>query len=179
MKSALLVIDVQQGLCEGEGAPFECGETIARINRISDKARAAGTPVVFIQHESTGGYLEFSSDDWQLAKNLQVEAEDLRVRKTTCDSFHRTDLEGLLKAHDVAELVICGMHTEFCVDTSVRRALALGYPVVLVEDGHTTAGNSHLPPAQVIRHHNSTLANIGSFGPRVRIVPADDLQFSC
>ena len=75
MKSALLVIDVQQGLCEGEGAPFECGETIARINRISEKARAAGAPVVFIQHESIGGYLEFSSDDWQLAKDLQVEVE--------------------------------------------------------------------------------------------------------
>ena len=83
-----------------------------------------------------------------------------------------------MKAHDVAELVICGMHTEFCVDTTVRRALALGYPVVLVEDGHTTAGNSHVTPAQIIQHHNTTLANISSFGPRVRIVRADEMQFS-
>jgi len=48
MKKALLVIDVQQGLCEGEGAAFECAELIARINTLTAKARATGVPVIFI-----------------------------------------------------------------------------------------------------------------------------------
>lgn len=178
MNTAVLVIDVQQGLCEGEHEAFESGQVIARINRILEKARAAGAVVVFIQHESTSGYLEFDSAAWQLAHGLQVQATDLRIRKTSPDSFHQTDLEKVLKANAVTDLVICGMHTEFCVDTTTRRALAFGYPVVLVEDGHTTEGNQHLSPAQVIRHHNATLANIASFGPRVRVVSTEDVRFA-
>ena len=79
--------------------------------------------------------------------------------------------------HLPADLVICGMHTEFCVDTTTRRALALGYPVTLVEDAHTSAGNAALPAPQVIAHHNITLSNISSFGPRVRLVSAANLRF--
>ncbi len=175
MNTALLVIDVQQGLCEGEHDAFESRQVIARINRVLEKARAAGALVVFIQHESTSGYLEFETDAWQLAHDLHAEATDLRIRKTSPDSFHRTTLEQVLKAHDVTDLVICGMHTEFCVDTTTRRALALGYPVVLVEDAHTTQGNQHLSAIQVIRHHNETLASIRSFGPRVRAISTEDL----
>ncbi len=176
MNTALLVIDVQQGLCEGEHAAFESQQVIARISKVSEKARAAGAIVIFIQHESKSGYLEFGTDAWQLAHGLHVEPTDLRIRKTTPDSFHRTELEDTLKRHAVASLVICGMHTEFCVDTTTRRALALGYPVILVEDAHTTEGNEHLSAVQVIRHHNDTLTNISSFGPRVRAVSAENLR---
>jgi nicotinamidase-related amidase len=84
-------------------------------------------------------------------------------------------LEQVLKKHAVTDLVICGMHTEFCVDTTTRRALALGFPVILVGDAHTSEGNQYLSAPQVIRHHNETLANISSFGPRVRVVSTEDL----
>ncbi|HEY2256162.1 MAG TPA: isochorismatase family protein, partial [Variovorax sp.] len=176
-RTAVLVIDVQQVLCEGEHAAFESQQVIGRINEVCAKARAAGVPVIFVQHESTSGYLEFQTDAWQLARGLDAEAADLRIRKTSADAFHRTNLQQLLDAHGVGELVICGMHTEYCVDTTTRRALALGYPVVLVDDAHTSEGNRHLSASQVIRHHNLTLANIGSFGPRVRAVSTEDLRF--
>ena len=180
MTTALLIIDVQQGLCEGDGGgdgvAFESTQVIARINTVSAKARAAGAPVIFIQHESASGYLEFETPAWQLAQGLHVEPADLRIRKTTPDAFLRTDLQDMLQQHAINNLIICGMHTEFCVDTTTRRALALGYPVVLVADAHTSAGNAHLPAAQVIAHHNATLTNISSFGPRVRAVLAGDLQ---
>ena len=175
MSRAVLVIDVQQGLCEGEHDAHDSQAVIARINRVTAKARAAGAPVMFVQHEAAG-YLDFGSREWQLADGLCVEANDIRVRKTTPDSFHRTDLESLLQSHGVTDLIVCGMHTEFCVDTTTRRALALGYPVVLVGDAHTTEGNDHLTAPQVIAHHNHTLGNISSFGPRVRVVATDDLQ---
>lgn len=177
MPTALLIIDVQQGLCEGDSAPYDLAGTIARINLVAATARAAGAPVIFIQHEGRDGYLEHGSDGWQLARDLEVASSDLRVRKTAADSFHLTELASVLDHHGVKDLVICGMHTEFCVDTTTRRALALGYPVVLVSDAHTTAGHADLSPALVIRHHNHTLGNITSFGPRVRLVPAAELTF--
>jgi nicotinamidase-related amidase len=176
MKEALLIIDVQQGLCEGECQAFDSAAVIARINTVAHKARKAGLPVVFIQHESGPGYLEHGTPAWQLAKGLHVEPGDQFVRKTTPDSFLRTGLQELLQNQGVTELLICGMHTEFCVDTTTRRALALGYPVMLVEDGHTSAGNAVLNASQVIAHHNATLTNISSFGPRVRAVASASIQ---
>lgn len=174
--SAVLVIDVQQGLCEGEGAAHDCAGVIARINQVTCQARAAGAPVVFVQHESGAGYLEHGSPAWQLARGLDVRPDDLRLRKTTPDSFLKTELESLLQTKGITRLVICGMHTEFCVDTTTRRALALGYPVTLVSDAHTSAGNQALAPQQVIDHHNATLTNISSFGPRVTSVTAAELD---
>jgi nicotinamidase-related amidase len=175
MTTAILVIDVQQGLCEGEGAAHDCAGVIDRINQVTRKARMARNPVVFIQHESGAGYLELGSPAWQLAPDLDVQPGDLRVGKTTPDAFLKTGLEALLQAKGINHLVICGMHTEFCVDTTARRALALGYPVTLVSDAHTSAGNAAITPAQVIAHHNTTLANISSFGPRVTCVTAAEL----
>jgi len=172
MTSALLVIDVQQGLCEGAQAAYESAAMITRINAVAARARQAGIPVIFIQHESGPGYLDYGSRQWQLANGLHTEASDLRLRKTTPDAFLRTTLQETLQGLSVRDLIICGMHSEFCVDTTVRRALALGYPVRLVADGHTSAGNAHIGPQQVIAHHNATLANMSSFGPRARPIPS-------
>lgn len=177
MTSAVLVIDVQQGLCEGEGAAFDCEGTIARINQVTRKARAARVPVLFIQHESTAGYLEHGSDAWQIANGVSLDPADLKIRKTTPDAFLGTELESTLRSIGIEKLIICGMHSEFCVDTTTRRALALGFPVTLVSDGHTSAGNAAITAQQVIAHHNATLSNISSFGPRVQPVSADRIEF--
>jgi nicotinamidase-related amidase len=176
MQAAVLVIDVQQGLCAGEGAAFDCDGTIARINIVTRKARASGAPVVFIQHESNSGYLEHGSAEWQLADGLEVDAADIIIRKTTPDAFLRTDLHTTLEARSIDTLVVCGMHSEFCVDTTTRRALAFGFPVVLVSDAHTSAGNAAISAQLVIAHHNATLTNITSFGPRVRAISAEALR---
>ena len=178
MHSAVLVMDVQQGLCEGPDAAHDCPGTIARINAVTHRARVAGIPVFFIQHESSSGYLERGSREWQLATGLQVQADDRRIRKATPDAFLRTELYDVLQTLGVQDLVVCGMHTEFCVDTTTRKALALGYPVVLVSDAHTSAGNSAISPQQVIAHHNATLTNISSFGPRVKAIAHDEVQFA-
>lgn len=176
MNAAVLVIDVQQGLCIGPDAAHDCRGTIDRINLVTSRARAADVPVIFVQHESGPGYLEYGSPAWQLADGIEVRAPDLRIRKTTPDSFLNTGLQPLLQERRVRQLVVCGMHTEFCVDTTIRTALALGYPVVLISDAHTSAGNAVLSAQQVIAHHNATLSNITSFGPRVRTVRAHDFD---
>ncbi len=178
MNTAVLIIDVQQGLCEGEDAAFDCDGTISRINDVTRKAREVGALVIFIQHESKAGYLEHDSSAWQLANGLEVDPKDTKIRKTTPDAFLRTELEAILKHHHIENLVVCGMHSEFCVDTTTRRALALGFPVVLVSDGHTSAGNAVLSAQQVIAHHNATLTNISSFGPRVHAVTAESVTIA-
>ena len=175
MSAALLIIDVQQALCFGELAAVEARRVIDRINLVAERCRAAARPVIFIQHETAAAPLQFDSPGWQLAEGLRAAPGDLRVRKRTPDSFLDTDLRPILKQLAITELIICGLQSDFCVDTTTRRALALGFPVTLVADGHSTVDNSVLSAAQISAHHNETLANISSFGPRVRVMPAAEI----
>jgi nicotinamidase-related amidase len=176
MTSALLVIDVQKGLCTGPWAAFEVDRVIGNINTVAAKARAAGAPVLFIQHEADEDLLRFESEGWQLDVRLDVRPEDPRVRKTTCDSFHKTPLQALLQSRGVDRLIVCGLQSDFCVDTTVRRALGLGYSVTLVADAHSTVDNGVLTAAQIAAHHNVTLASIDSFGVKVAALPAADVR---
>ncbi len=109
----------------------------------------------------------YGTQGWQVAIALETQPTDTYIRKKATDSFHQTDLHAVLQAKGVQNLIICGFQSEFCVDTTTRRALALGYPVVLVSDGHSTMDNITLSAAQISAHHNETLSNIISFGPRV------------
>lgn len=176
MTSALLIIDVQHGLCHGADAAFDIERVIDRINSVAAQARALGAPVFLIQHEEAEGPLQRGADGWQLDTRLQVLETDLQIRKTACDSFYQTKLQDLLVSRQVDRLVVCGLQSEFCVDSTVRAALARGYPVTLVADGHSTVDNGVLSAAQISAHHNTTLANLGSFGPRVTPIPTVELR---
>ena len=177
MKSALLIIDVQQALCFGADAAFDIDQVIVRINAVAARARAAGVPVILIQHEDGSGPLEFRAAGWQLDARLAVGPTDVRLRKTATDSFHRTELQALLQARGVERLAVCGLQSDFCIDSTVRGALAHGYPVTLVADAHSTTDNRVLSAAQISAHHNATLVNVSSFGPRVTLATAAELRF--
>lgn len=176
-RSALIVIDVQCALFDPAPRPFEADAVIRRINRLSAAARAAGVPVVWVQHETADTPLLADRPGWALPAALQTAPADHRVRKTTPDSFLRTGLADWLAARDIGHLVICGYATEYCVDTTTRRAAALGHSVTLVADGHTSHDKPHASAAQIRAHHNATLQAINSFGPVIRALAAADIHF--
>lgn len=175
MKSALLVIDVQRALFEP--APADADAVVERINALAQAARRAGAAVIFVQHETGHGALAAESEGWQLLPALQVAASDQRVRKTTPDAFLRTDLPARLHEQGIQRVVVCGYACEFCVDTTVRRAAALGYAVTLAADAHTTHDKPHAGAGQIRAHHNATLPGITSFGVRIEAVVADRVRF--
>lgn len=177
MPAALVVIDVQEALCRGPHGAFDADGVVARIDRLAARARQAGVPVLLVQHEAPGTPLARDTAGWRFADGLTVAPGDIVVPKRATDAFHHTDLQATLARLGVDRLVICGLQSDFCVDTSTRRALALGYPVELVSDGHTTVDNGVLTAAQISAHHTATLAAITSFGPRVRPVPAAEVTF--
>jgi nicotinamidase-related amidase len=175
MKPALLIIDVQQALCTGAEAAFDMPAVLERINALSARARAAGVPVVLVQHEDEGP-LQYGTDGWQLAQGLSTQPGDLRIRKQTPDSFHETDLHAALQQRGVTHVAVCGLQSDYCIDSTVRRAVALGYQVLLAGDAHSTTDNRVLTAARITAHHNATLANIRSFGCAVRVLPAADIS---
>jgi nicotinamidase-related amidase len=173
--TALLIIDVQRALCSGPEAAFAIDGVLDRINGLGREARAAGAPVVVIQHEDEEA-LRFDTPGWQLADGLVIASEDLRIHKRTPNSFHNTPLHALLQDRQVDRLVICGLQTDFCVDTTVRQALPLGYRVVLAADAHSTIDGA-LSAADIIAHHNHTFRHMTSFGPVLAVTPAADITF--
>ncbi|MFV3307818.1 cysteine hydrolase family protein [Pseudomonas sp. NY15181] len=175
MSTALLIIDVQSVLCSGEYACHDIDNVLQRINGMSRAARDAGVPVVLIQHEDSD--MPYQSEAWQLEPRLLTGEGDLRMRKTTPDSFLRTELADLLQTRGIEHLVICGLQSDYCVDTTTRRALAQGYAVTLVRDAHSTVDNAVLSAAQISAHHNAVLGSISSFGQRAKVIPAADVRF--
>ncbi|MFB9137622.1 isochorismatase family protein [Vibrio olivae] len=171
MSTALLVIDVQSALFEVEPAPYEGQEVVERINRLTQWAHQQGHCVIFIQHEDA--QMGYQTSAWALQHQLILDSRDHYVRKTTPDSFLGTNLSEILAERDVKHLIISGYASEFCVDTTVRRAAALGYTVDLAANAHTTHDKPHASGGQIRQHHNATLSNIGSFGVKIRALDCD------
>ncbi|ADJ46886.1 isochorismatase [Amycolatopsis mediterranei S699] len=150
--TALLVVDVQNGVME---TAHEREPVLANIITLVDRARAAGTEVVWVQH--TSEELPRGSRPWEYVPELvRAEAEPL-VHKEYGDSFEDTDLEEVLAARGVGSLVVAGAQTDACIRSTLHGALARGYDVTLVADAHTTEDLTAYgapPPGQVIAHTN-------------------------
>lgn len=161
-RAAVLVIDVQTGLFRTTPAPFDAAETIARINETTAKARAAGVPVIFLQHDgdpAEGCCVPFTAG-WQLHPDLCVQPRELTIRKRTCDAFHGTSLESELRSRGIDTVVLTGYATEFCIDSTLRVAVSKGFHVVVIADAHTTSDSPVLGAKAIRDHHNWAWANL-------------------
>jgi nicotinamidase-related amidase len=172
---ALLVIDLQSGMFADPAWPPHDGEgVIGRVTTLIDAARAAGTPVIFVQHDGgEGDPLSAAGPGFTLHPALSPWPDEPVIVKRFCSAFQGTELADVLAARGITALTICGMQTEFCIDTTCRAAFERGFPVTLIADAHTTVGNGVLSAADIIRHHNATLAG-GGF---VRVREAGELRF--
>lgn len=170
MADALLIIDMQNGLYDGPEKPFERERVLATINLLIQRARLAGAPIFVARHTGPAGSpIAAGSPLWQLWHGLEVdESRDHLFNKSRPSCFLGTNLEAQLRAAQVNELVIVGMKTQFCIDTTCRVAVELGFSVALPEDGHTCMDTPALKAEAIIEHHNATLA--GAFVKRARAV---------
>ncbi|ANJ57203.1 cysteine hydrolase family protein [Pseudomonas silesiensis] len=176
MTTALLIIDVQHLLCVGEYECFEIKRVIDLINGLSARARMAGIPVILIQHEEKGSLLQQGGEGWQLAQALETSPQDLRVRKTSRDSFYQTRLLQMLQQWDVERVIICGLQTDYCVNATVRQALKLGYDVVLAADAHSTVDTDNMAADDIIAEHNTRLARLSSPVSRIDVIPTREIR---
>lgn len=168
MADALLIVDMQTGLYDGPDKPFERERILHTINQLIQRARTAGAPIFVARHTGPAGSpIAAASELWQLWPALDVdETRDTLFNKTRPSCFLGTDLARQLAAAQVKELVIVGMKTQYCIDTTCRVAVELGFSVVLPEDGHTCMDTPGLSAKAIIDHHNATLA--GAFTTRIK-----------
>lgn len=174
-KQALLIVDVQQALFSTP--PHDAEGLLSRINSLSARMRAKQVPVIFIQHcGPTGDDLHPSQPGHALHRDLVIEPSDMIIPKASCDAFLNTTLGAVLDDFKIDELVVTGFATDFCVDTTVRSALAHGYTTTVPEDGHTTSDRPYMSAEKVIQHHNFVWANLISPVGAARLSSCDTIE---
>ncbi len=184
MTTALLIIDVQNAILSGKGTPERqpildaaLDSTVSRLQSLRADAHSAGIPVVLVQHDGEPGHrLAMNTDGWAIRPELSPVDGDTIVHKRSSDSFFETDLADRLAERGVTHLVVGGCMTQFCVDTTVRRAVSLGYDVTLIADGHTTGDSGTLDFADIVAHHNETLDGFDAGNASIVVRPAADIQ---
>ncbi|MDJ0392960.1 isochorismatase family protein [Rhodococcus sp. G-MC3] len=174
-RTALLVVDVQNDVM---AASIDADTVVSNIQALVARARAALTPVVWVQHSSDE--LVPSTPGWAYVPRLtRLESEPL-IHKTYGDSFEDTDLESVLAELGVGGLIVVGAQTDACIRSTLHGALARGYDATLVSDAHTTEDLSEWgapPPQQVIAHTNLYWENQKAPGRIAGTVATDAVDF--
>ncbi len=168
MIDALVIIDVQQGMFNiPELQPFDGEATVNRIAGVIDRSRTAGLPVIFVQHDGGNGHpLDSAGSGFPFHFSISPHRGERVIVKTKCNAFDGTEIEHVIRVLGIRRVGVCGMQSQYCVDTFVRAASERGFEVELVSDGHTTFDTNVLSAEQVIAHHNETLG--GSFATLVK-----------
>lgn len=156
MGAALLVVDMQNGFCHERGSMPTRGVAIAGLDPLVGRVAAAiadarrdGLDVLFTRHGYRPGYVDCppairsmlptgallrGTWDAEVLDALQPSADEVVIDKSRFDAFLHTQLEQVLRALGVHRLLIAGVLTNVCVETTARSAQQRDFDVVVLED---------------------------------------------
>jgi len=140
LQAALIVVDAQVGFADPQWGRRNNPDCETNIMRLVDAWRTSGRPLVLVRHDSLspGSPLQPGQAGNDLLKGVDGPC-DLLVTKSVNSAFYGTpDLDAWLRASNIKRLVICGMTTNHCCETTVRMAGNLGYEVTFVLDATHT-----------------------------------------
>ncbi len=136
--TALLVIDVQKDYFPGGRMELSGSmEASEKIKKMIGFFREEKKPVIHVQHISKGPNASFflpGTEGIEFHENVLPEGDEKVVQKNFPNGFRNTDLDAYCKDNGIKTLVIAGMMTHMCIDTTVRAAFDLGYGCVLLGD---------------------------------------------
>jgi len=157
--TAIVVIDLQKGIAGRPGTPVPTVTVIANTARLLAAARRVGAQPILVHvggaadgadrlrptaDQSTRGAASLPADWSELIPELDWQPGDIVVLKRQWGAFYGTDLELHLRRRELTTIVLCGMATEFGVESTARDAYELGFELVFAEDAMTgTHAESH------------------------------------
>jgi len=165
--SALLVIDMQRYFLSPDSHAYlpAARAMIHNVNELIRTFREAGRPIIFTRHaymkDEDPGIMgrwwadNIMDDDLvsQIDPALDLIPEDIVIRKTRYNAFYGTDLEDELNKRQVKEIVITGVMTHLCCETTAREAFTRDYEVYFTVDGTATADEEfHISSIRNLAH---------------------------
>ena len=173
-KTALLVVDLQRYFVHPEGKAFlaDAFSILPRIASLIDAFRKVRAPIIFTRqaHEKNtdagqmgrwwhGKVIWEGTEDSQLTADVPREESDTVITKTHYSAFEETSLDDELKSQNIETLVICGVMTNLCVETTARHAFMKGYQIVVVEDACASKNKEY---------HRAAILNLGYGFARIK-----------
>jgi ureidoacrylate peracid hydrolase len=187
-RTALINVDLQR--CFVEGGPLAAPDGLAvveRVNRLARACRQAGALVVHTRvsikpdRSNAGVMAELvpafiidlfadGSASAELHDALEVDPADIVLGKSRYGAFHGTDLEQILRSRGVDTVIITGIATNICCETTAREASQHDFHVFFVSDGTATMEMGGVPAKDLQR---ATCASLGQVFAQV--VTLDDI----
>jgi nicotinamidase-related amidase len=171
--TALVLIDLQNGILGRKLAPISADELLERGKTLARRFRAAGAPVVLVNAKPSLDTPERQVDEPSaLPKVLPpgfvdltpglAESGDILITKSTWGAFFRTDLDSVLKSRGISTIVLGGVATHIGVEATARQAWDLGYELVIARDVTTSAAVE--PHEGTMRHIFPRIARVTDSG---------------
>jgi nicotinamidase-related amidase len=153
MKRALVAIDVQESFRQrANWAAISNPEIAKQVGLLAETFRANGEMIVWVLHAEPGTNNVFDPDSGyvRLIEGLVAAQGEPVITKTSFNAFYTTNLQQLLTSAGIVEVVLCGIRTEQCVETTARDAAGRGYEVTYVTDATATNPIEHrdAPPGR-------------------------------
>lgn len=142
-ETALLIVDVQESFRQRreEWVSTANPRVLENVERLLGAARAAGDLIVWVTHADpgSGGIFDPASGFVRVMDDFEPRADELQVMKTSINAFTTTNLHQQLSIRGIRRIVVCGIRTEQCCETTARVGSDLGFEVVFVTDATTTS----------------------------------------
>ena len=142
MQKALLIVDVQNDYFEGGKSELHKPQSaLLNIEKVLKLFREKKLPVIHVQHINTHAGAAFflpGTDGVSIHRNLTPLKEEALITKHAPNSFLNTNLAEVLQKNEISELVICGMMSHMCIDTTTRACMDYDIKVTLLEDACAT-----------------------------------------
>jgi len=174
-KYALLVIDVQNYFFDKKSPAYlsDSNKIIPKINRLIKLARNNRWPVIYTSHTEPSKPGNLMAERWehlpagwesQIYCKLDVITASHRIRKEHFSAFFKTKLDALLKKEKITHLIICGVMTHLCIDTTVRHGFMLGYRSTIITDACCSKSPAyHRAAIMALRHGFSRVISTSEF----------------
>ncbi|MFX0106055.1 MAG: cysteine hydrolase family protein [Candidatus Hodarchaeota archaeon] len=158
---ALLIIDAQINMFNENFYVYQANQLIKRLQHLVKQARLKSVPVIWVRNNGGKGEPdEPGTLGWKIHPSLRPKKGELVVDKYEPSAFKDTNLLFILKQNRIIDLVIAGMQTEICIDSTVRQAVEFGFNVIIVEDGHSTFDSKEMKAIEIIEKYNKELNDI-------------------
>lgn len=179
MPAGLVIIDIQNDYFAGGAYPLVGpDEAAVKAAEVLGRFRAAGLPVVHVQHvwdAPDAAFFAPGTDGVEIHALVAPTDAETVVTKANPNSFLDTDLEAVLGRLGVDHLVVAGMQTNLCIDATVRAASDLGHTVTVVGDACAAPDLKHGGRSVVAADvHAAFLAALD--GNYASVVEAADLE---
>lgn len=155
MKTALLVIDIQTALIEAK--PYAVDNCLSVWQKAIATCREKNIEVIYVRHNDDE--LLTGSHGWEIYEAIAPEVDEKIFDKHYNSAFKETHLQTYLDSQAIERLIIIGMATNYCIDTTVKVAFELGYQVTIPKNGTTTFDSDFLTAKQLQKHYEAIWHN--------------------